>query len=213
MVHLSVAHRLISDHGLPASPAFYLGSISPDAIHMRPGTGRQDKLAVHLIGEQGLQLHRLKALLTESRAAAGENSVAARFAAGYVAHVLTDDFWREEVLLPFRKRFVGHIPYPELRALYYSECDKNDIDLYDEQPWRPRVWEWLRVAQARAVSVAETTILSASEVDGWRYRVLDWFDAHRDKADYEPQQITREMMQAFIRQATFHVAAQVAALT
>jgi hypothetical protein len=212
MVHLSVAQRLIGDHGFPASPAFYLGSISPDAIHVRPGTERSDKLAVHLIGEQGPEWGRLKALLAEGRVAAGGHSVAAGFAAGYVSHVLTDSFWRDEVLLPFRKRFLDHLSYPELRALYYSECDRNDLDLYDEQPWRPQVWKWLRVAQAQAAAVSETMLLSSSEVDGWRHRVLGWFDAHRDKANYEPQQITRELMQAFIREATTRVAAQMAEL-
>jgi hypothetical protein len=212
MVHLSVAHLLIQDHGFPASPAFYLGSIAPDAIHARPGTERPDKLAVHLIGEHGPELGRLKTLLAEGRATAGGHPVASGFAAGYVSHVLTDDTWREEALLPFRKRFVGQIPYPELRALYYQECDKNDLDLYDEQPWRPQVWKWLRIAQARAVSVGEVSLLSVGEVDGWRHRVLGWFDAHRDRADYQPQQITRELMQSFIPAATARVAAQMAEL-
>ena len=54
MVHLSVAHLLIRDHGYPASPAFYLGSIAPDAIHARPGTESRDKRRVHLVGEGGL---------------------------------------------------------------------------------------------------------------------------------------------------------------
>ena len=205
MVHLSVAHGLIEDHGYPDCPDFYLGSIVPDAIHMRPGTNGQDKRTVHLRGENGLDLDRLRALLGDGDEERSEEARA--FLLGYAAHVLTDVLWREETILPFRKRFVGHISYPELRTLYYDECDKLDLDLYDEQPWRPQVWEALRIAPARDVSLAGVRLLSASEVDAWRTRTLGWFDAHREKAAYQPQQITRDLVWPFIPRAAAHVAA------
>lgn len=134
------------------------------------------------------------------------------FAAGYAAHILTDVIWREETILPFRKRLVDHIPYPELRALYYNECDKNDLDLYDEQPWRAQVWQELRTAQAQDVSADHVTLLIAREVDAWRARTLGWFDAHREKADYQPQYITCDRIRTFIPEAAARVAAQLAEL-
>lgn len=48
MVHLAIAvqaHKLISSE---PTPAFLLGSIAPDAIHMRPNTTRNDKQKTHL---------------------------------------------------------------------------------------------------------------------------------------------------------------------
>jgi hypothetical protein len=211
MVHLSVAHRLVQDHGYPADPEFYLGSIAPDAIHERAGTDRKDKFAVHLVDANGPHLDRLRALLASGKAAQPSRERA--FVAGYTAHILTDMAWRTEIILPFRRPRVERMPYSELRALYYNECDKLDLDLYDEQPWRVEVWELLRAAQAQDVGLeGEPPLLTADEIDGWRVRTLGWFDANRDKAGYQPQYITRERVWPFIHQAAAQVAAQLADL-
>ena len=104
--------------------------------------------------------------------------------------------------------------YPELRTLYYNECDKLDLDLYDEQPWRPEVWEMLRLAEARGIGLEnEPPLLTADEVDGWRVRTLGWFDVHREKAAYQPKHITRERVWPFIPETAARVAAQVADLS
>jgi hypothetical protein len=215
MVHLSAAHCLIQDHGYPDSPAFYLGSLAPDAIHMRPGTDQKDKHAVHLVDESGPRLDRVRALLAEARPAA--SAELRTLIAGYVAHILTDVAWRAEIILPFRRPRVERMPYPELRTLYYAETDKLDLDLYDEQPWRPAVWKKLRAAQAEDVELEGVTLLTAGEIDAWRVRTLGWFDAQRGdpcrgKADYEPQYITRELVWPFIPRAAARVAAQLAEL-
>jgi hypothetical protein len=214
MVHLAVAHCIIHDHDYTASPAFYLGSIAPDAIHMRPGTDAKDKHAVHLVGRDGPNLDRLRALLAQ-----GETARQGQFAAGYAAHILTDVAWRTDVILPFRRPRVEQMPYAELRALYYNECDKLDLDLYDEQPWRPAVWEMLRAAKAREIGLAgEPPLLTADEVDAWRIRTMGWFDAYRGasfrgEAAYQPQVITREQVWAFIPRTAAQIAAQLAELT
>lgn len=211
MVHLSVARCLIEEHDYPARPEFYLGSIAPDAIHVRPGTDAKDKHVVHFVGPGGPQLDRLRALVRAGEAAPSAEERA--FIAGYAAHVLTDVLWRAELIRPFRERFVERLPYPELRILYYNECDKLDLDLYDEQPWRPQVWDLLREARALDVGLqGEPPLLVAAEVDGWRERTLGWYETHRDKADYEPQHITRALVWPFIPQAAARVAAQLADL-
>ena len=199
MVHLSVAHCLVQDHGHPASAAFYLGSIAPDAIHMRPGTEPKDKQTVHLVGPYGLRWETLHALLAQGDP----------LATGYVVHVLTDQAWRAEIIRPFRGPRIEHMPYPELRTLYYNETDKLDFDLYDEQPWRPAVWALLRAARAEDVGVeGEPPLLTAGEIDAWRVRTLGWFDAHREKAGYQPQVITRELVWPFIPETAAQIAAQ-----
>jgi len=204
MVHLSIAHCLIHDHGYPDSPAFYLGSIAPDAIHMRSGTEPKDKQAVHLIGQDGLRQDGVRALLAQETP----------LAAGYAAHVLTDVAWRAEIILPFRRPRAERMPYAELRTLYYNECDKLDLDLYDQQPWRPVVWEMLRVAEAQDVGLdSKAPLLTADEIDAWRVRTLGWYDTHREKADYQPQVITRDQVWPFIPRTAAQIAAQTADLT
>jgi hypothetical protein len=212
MVHLSVAHCLVQDHAYPASPAFYLGNIAPDAIHMRPGTDQQDKYVVHLVDQDGLHREQLHALLAQGGAAQPAEKRA--FISGYAAHILTDVAWRAEVILPFRRPRVERMPYAELRTLYYNECDKLDYDLYDEQPWRPEVWELLRRAQAEDVRLGKgDPLLTAAEIDAWRVRTLGWFDPHRGasfrgEAAYQPQYITRAQVRPFVPQTAASIAAQ-----
>jgi hypothetical protein len=211
MVHLSVAHCLVQDHGYPATPEFYLGSIAPDAIHVRPGTDQKDKYAVHLVDADGPHLDRLRALLTAGKTARSKRE--RTLVDGYAAHILTDVAWRVELIMPFRRRFVARLSYPELRTLYYNECDKLDYDLYDEQPWRPEVWELLREARALDVGLeGEPPLLAAAEIDGWRERTLGWFELHREKASYQPQHMTREQVWPFIPRTAAQVAAQLAEL-
>jgi hypothetical protein len=212
MVHLSVAHRLVERYGYPPSSAFYLGSVAPDAIHKRPGTDRADKLAVHLVGEGGLDGGRLCALL--SRRGQGTDGAApiADMAAGYAGHVLTDVYWREDLILPFRAQHEERLlrqqmSVDELRALYYNECDKVDLELYDRQPWRPEVWALLRAAQACDVD----GLLSGDEIEGWRDRVLSWFEANRHKAGYTLQYLTLERVLAFVEDAAARVHERLAA--
>lgn len=50
MVHFSIAEQLWNQN---PSPEFLLGSIAPDAIHMREGSTRQDKGRTHLCDDDG----------------------------------------------------------------------------------------------------------------------------------------------------------------
>lgn len=58
MVHLAVAREYVKAAANAADlmdcPEFYLGIISPDAIHVRPGTGKNDKRITHLYAEGDL---------------------------------------------------------------------------------------------------------------------------------------------------------------
>ena len=209
MVHLSIAHHLVEAYAYPSCPALYLGSIAPDAIHVRAGTGRADKLAVHLVGQDGIDLDRVRALVARDGPADG-------LLTGYAAHVLTDVYWREAFILSFRAEHEerlsrGEMAVAELRGLYYDECDKVDLELYDRAPWRPRVWELLRSAHARDLDgLLAGAALAADEIERWRDRVLSWFEINRHKADYTPQYLTLERVLAFIDEASARVHKQLA---
>jgi hypothetical protein len=146
MVHLTVAvRRYESDGTLP--PAFLLGSLAPDAIHMRPGAGREDKARTHLLAPPDTADHAaIRDLLGRYRTADRE---LADFAAGYAAHLLTDRHWAEAVYRPFRRALPPTLDPVSRRELYYRETDQLDFDLYHHMPWRPRVWELLALAPAR----------------------------------------------------------------
>jgi hypothetical protein len=200
MVHLAVAHDLVIACGYRPTPAFYLGSIAPDAIHMRPGTGKNDKNVVHLHKDGTPDPGRVQQFISERWR--GSENVA--FAEGYCVHLLTDHYWFGEFIGPWRARLDDKIPDHERRTLYYNECDKIDLDLYDQLPWRQEVWDLLQ--SAKPCDFEE--LLSQREVGLWRDRVLYWYGKNRHKQAYRPQYLTQEMALGFIEDASVSICRQ-----
>jgi hypothetical protein len=201
MVHLAAALRVCDALGREPSPEFLLGSLAPDAIHMRPGTGREDKSRVHL--HRAIEADGLPAVRRLYDTLCGEQPDACDLALGYAVHLLTDVLWVEGVFMPFRAALM--LPRDEERALYYRETDEVDRLLYVKSPWRPGVWRALAVA--RPADLPE--LLTAGEIDRWRNRTLSWFDA-LPAASVPPRYLTCERIEGFICEAATAIAAQVA---
>ena len=139
MVHLGTAHGMIEEGLLHIRdfPAFYLGSIAPDGVHMRKDPGPEAKVVSHLGTRHTSDLTSVAMFL--QRHTGREN---ADFFLGYAVHVLTDAYWNELVYGPYTARY-GADPSPvqTVRQAYYSDTDQIDLLLYRELPWRERVWE------------------------------------------------------------------------
>ena len=166
MVHLAISRQVRELTGSQATPAFLLGSISPDAIHMRPGSTRQDKRHTHLLDAPGPASYQPIRELWHSRRADGRQ--AAEFTQGYASHLLADRMWirsQEQRFLRSAPRGASH---HDLARLYYGETDWIDLDLYARMPWREQVWEQL--AAARPVDFRP--LLTAEEIGKWRGRTL-----------------------------------------
>ncbi len=195
MVHLAVAVRICEIKGTVPSPDFLLGSIAPDAIHKRPGTGRDDKQRVHLnaIGPDP-DHERIRTLLVRHWK---EGSGASDFCEGYAIHLLTDRLWAGTVIAPFRERAPRDLSRQDLRTLYYQETDQIDFNLYHHMPWRAEVWKKLALAEP----VPFEPLLTAGEIGLWRDRTLDWFETLKEEPKIEPVHVTDADVRAFIEQA------------
>lgn len=194
MVHLAVAVRIHEMESRVPSPAFLLGSIAPDAIHMRSGTGRDDKRRVHLVDPHDPSHERIRALWAQHWRAGSESP---DFAKGYATHLLTDRLWAETVFSPFREHIPQGLSDQERRSLYYRETDQIDFDLYHRVPWRAEVWR--RLAAAEPVSFG--SLLTAKEIELWRDRTLDWFEKLKQEPGIEPVYITYTDVYTFIDRA------------
>jgi hypothetical protein len=200
MVHLAIAIELCDALSWEASPAFLLGSLAPDAIHMRPESAREDKSRVHL--HQAIEAEGPAAVrrLFESLAAA--DASLRDLALGYAVHLLTDALWVERVFYAFRADLA--LPRDQERELYYRETDEVDRLLYEGSPWRPQIWRTL--AAARPADLPG--LLSADEIGRWRDRTLAWFDT-LPAAPEPPRYLTYACIQAFIAGATAAIAEEV----
>ncbi len=200
MVHLAVAVSLCDALGWAASPAFLLGTLAPDAIHMRPGAAPEDKSRVHL---HAAIMERGSAAVRELfEALASQQPEACDLALGYAVHLLTDALWVERVFQAFRHDLA--LPRDQERTLYYRETDEVDRLLYEGSPWRPEVW--------RALAAAEPAdlpgLLSGDEIGRWRDRTLAWFDT-LPAAPEPPRHLTYQRIQTFIAGASATIADEV----
>jgi hypothetical protein len=97
MVHVSIAVKLWENEGVSEiPPSFLLGSIAPDAIHMRKNTNREDKKYTHFNIESGNNLDPIKEKY-RNYIAQNPDSDWHWFVRGYFAHVLTDYYWFHRV--------------------------------------------------------------------------------------------------------------------
>ncbi|MEZ4637190.1 MAG: hypothetical protein R2856_19925 [Caldilineaceae bacterium] len=114
MVHFAVAVDLYAALNQAISPEFLLGSIAPDAIHLRDGWTQADKVITHF----GLPYDypdwaKIEPILRGQ----WTRSPFAALTAGYVAHVLTDQLWIDTVAIPNRDRIPAELSQDERRAL------------------------------------------------------------------------------------------------
>jgi hypothetical protein len=205
MVHLAVAVQMHELNGTRPAAAFLLGSIAPDAIHMRPNAGPDEKGRTHLRDMPDSGEHQpIRDLLTGYW---GQGSEAAGFAEGYAAHLLTDRMWIPAVLRPFGARFPQDVSDEVLRALYYREADWVDLDLYHRMPRRKEVWAQLAVAEP----IDFQPLLTAAEIGQWRDRTIHWYEAQDRASMQEPVFITSSGVEAFISEAAQAIAGHFAA--
>lgn len=200
LVHLSIAEGLHARLGTEPTGEFLLGSISPDAIHVRPGTTRAHKSHTHLRDVDAPWPEPVRAWL---RAHARETGTLREILRGYAAHLLADRLWARTTLLEFRERASESLDEAALRTLYYRELDQIDIDLYRAAPWQEAFWR--RLADAAALDVPG--LLSAAEIDAWRQRTLGWFEDPAHDPGIVPRHITHERVHAFVVEATEAVSA------
>ncbi len=197
MVHLAIAVDLAA--GTPA-PAFLLGSLAPDAIHMRDGFEREAKRITHLNSPRDSDKHeQVQDLLARYEDASLPRRA---FAAGYAAHLLTDRFWITEVVRPFQRLVPPAPDEAAYRQAYYQEVDQVDFNLYHHAPWRDQVWQ--RLAQAEASDFAP--LLTRGEIDRWRERTLRWFTELKEEPGVQPWYLTDQVVGDFVGRAAVHVA-------
>lgn len=153
MVHLLAAQRWVARQEKSLDcPDFYLGVISPDAIHVRDHDDKSHKNEIHL----------------NNWCSPHPNEVVdywrahhTPFDIGYGIHVLTDGQWvqRYRARLPQLLLPDGKVNVP----VYYNETFVTDFQLYREENGA-QLFDW--VEQGRAPQ--DHPLLTYYELDEWR---------------------------------------------
>lgn len=155
MVHLLLARSWARGHeAYLECPEFYLGAISPDAMHVRFHDDKSRKDEFHLGNWGSVHVERVHEYWRERFTP---------FDVGYGIHALTDGYWVPSVKRDFPD-FVAPTRDALIPALYYNDVRQTDFRLYAEHPDRPRIFALLR----QAVPPRDHPMLTAAELAQWR---------------------------------------------
>ena len=158
MVHLLVADLWAQGHPeFLDSPEFYLGAISPDAIHIRDHDDKSRKDQFHLYNWRSLHREPILDYWRDHRAP---------FDVGYGVHVLTDCQWVPRYI----QRLPGILlPNGLLNTdIYYVDTFVTDFAFYHSTPRLEEILKMLEVAKAPA----DHPLLTEYEFDEWRKAML-----------------------------------------
>jgi hypothetical protein len=172
MVHLITAEKAVRSYGLPVvdEPAYFLGTLAPDAVHMRDGYEFEWKRKTHLY-QHSTDMRDTRAVLDFFRDNQGR--IPADYLLGYCVHILTDQCWFEQMYQRFLQRHADdETPLQDVRWAYYNDSDRLDFDLFASVPGREGIWSLLE----RAQGIGVPGLVSAAEVDLWKERTLHWYD-------------------------------------
>lgn len=177
IIHLSVAKNIALRFKLGDLSQFYLGSISPDAIHMRHNYSRLEKRKTHLnpINERRFDVNErefIKVLLSFVKS--NKDKCDLDFLWGYLIHILTDVYWITRVAHKFVEDYEKDTsPTQDLRDAYYSDTNTLDQLLFNESIWMNNVLGELKIARATDF----LDLLTGQEINLWREHTLNGYNS------------------------------------
>lgn len=199
MVHLLLAEKIGEQLGKKPDAAFLLGSIAPDAIHVRTGTNRRDKHGTHffrgkLWDKEEVERHwNLVAQKLENGVFATPQERA--FAEGYCIHTLLDMVWIEQFFNVLANTLrAGGIGFEDIRTKYYAETNACDAAIYQKYPWVGEVRQQLM----SAMPLEFEQLLTAREVGLWRDNVIGKMHTYETVVPKETFYITGGGIATFI---------------
>ena len=169
MVHLMVADLWAAEHPVYRNcPEFYLGAVSPDAIHIRDHDDKSHKDEIHLYNWQSLHREPIEAYWHQWHAP---------FDIGYGLHVLTDCQWVPR----YKERLKGlFLPNGKLDiSTYYNDTFVTDFQLYREHL---RLEEILQLVEHAHVP-ENHPLLTCYEINEWRKVILNAYRGECPKND------------------------------
>ncbi len=169
MMHLLVAEIIYSSkHILIRSfEDFLLGSIAPDAVHMKADYVRELKDISHYGFSSQSSIHFFDAFMEKY-----ENADNRDFVCGYLVHLVSDLIWYHHVRVPFKERFAQN-PSKDMsmNEMYYSDCEQIEQMLYSHEKAESVIKS---LKDSNAITIEG--MIDAQDVEKWKDVLLKKYD-------------------------------------
>ncbi|AOZ92576.1 hypothetical protein [Paenibacillus crassostreae] len=191
MVHFAISEIL--SFGDP-SPNLLLGSISPDAIHMRGQISREEKGVTHLVHNgklpnKELIMERYREYLPKRMEPEWKS-----FVVGYFSHIYTDLRWTETIYTDFENNYNGD--KNEIRKTYNNEV--SQVEFYLLRALESKDKLLVKLEQAKGYSV--DPFLTQLEINQYRDCKINWLEDLNNEPQITPIYFKNDKVMNFIRE-------------
>jgi hypothetical protein len=175
MVHFAISNLLYA--GNP-TPCLLLGSIAPDAVHVRGEISREEKGVSHLV--QNGKLPPVELITKKFKEYLGKRSEPEwkDFVVGYFTHIYADMRWTDTIYAEFEQAYTGENP----RSLYYQEVSQMEFEL---QRSIKDYQELIRLLK-RTEGYTIHPFVTGSEVSTYRDLKVEWLQNPHNEPHITP---------------------------
>lgn len=190
MMHLLIADRVYAEAAgsIRSYGGFLLGSIAPDAVHMRADCTRELKNISHYRFTSKSPMSCFDPFFDEYGTSENQD-----FVIGYLVHLLSDMIWYHSVRVPFKERF-QQVPSRDMpmNEAYYADCGQIERAMFWETD-APRIIN--SIAESKAYPLEG--MIDAESVEAWKEKLIFDYNSRRDTPPHT-QYISEQCVRDYI---------------
>ena len=165
MMHLLIADKIYAKKfsSFYSYGDFLLGSIAPDAVHVKENYTRELKDISHYKFNSKSSISYFDTFFDKYYASKNKD-----FVVGYLIHLLSDMIWYHSIRVPFKERFLKTPAYNmSMNEAYYADCEQIEQLMFWEK-------DTSRIIKAIGNSKAYSLegLIDSEDVEAWKEKLI-----------------------------------------
>lgn len=172
MMHLLIADKIYTEKAssIYSYGDFLLGSIAPDAVHVKENYTREIKDISHYRFDSKSHISYFDTFFDEYYTSENKD-----FVVGYLVHLLSDMIWYHSVRVPFKKEYQkAPLQNMSMNEAYYADCEQIEQLMFFEKN-ASRIIETIDGGKAYSIE----GLIDAKDVKAWKEKLI--FDYNNRK--------------------------------
>ena len=165
MMHLLIADKIYTEKSssIHSYGDFLLGSIAPDAVHVKENYTREIKDISHYRFNSKSHISHFDTFFDEYHTSENKD-----FVGGYLVHLLSDMIWYHLIRVPFKEEFRRKPSYNmSMNEAYYADCEQIEQLMYLEKN-APHIMEAINKSKAYSLE----GLIDAESVEVWKKQLI-----------------------------------------
>ena len=165
MMHLLIADKIYSEKSgsILSYGDFLLGSIAPDAVHVKKNYTRELKDISHYRFSSKSHISYFDTFFDEYSISENKD-----FVVGYLVHLLSDMIWYHSVRVPFKEEFrKAPLQNMSMNEAYYADCEQLEQVMFLEKN-APHIIAALNRGKAYSLE----GLIDAEDVKAWKEKLI-----------------------------------------